>query len=100
MCQKAGCIIWNDKKTVIFYNDDLDFTPDEDILDGDSPQAVEAVHGFSTLKGWTDTESLQLTTLMVPAPIVSYNMFIGYVGIVDQKPQCTSVKQKARYLSN
>ena len=72
--QKAGYIIWKDKKIIPFYTNDLAFTPNLDILEGNLPEAVRAVHGLAPLKRWTDSESVRRTTVMVFAPIVAYNM--------------------------
>ena len=96
---KAGYIIWKDKKIIPFYTNDLAFTPNLDILEGTLPEAVRAVHGLAPLKRWTGSESVQRTTVMVPAPIVAYNMFMGSVDIMDQKRECTSVKRKEKHLS-
>ena len=60
---------------------------------------MRAVHGLAPLKRWTGSESVQRTTVMVPAPIVAYNMFMGSVDIMDQKRECASVKRKEKHLS-
>ena len=69
--KKSGFIIWKDKKRVIFYTNDLKFTPSEDILCGSTQEAIDAVHGLAPIKRWTGTESLQRTTFLAPAPIVA-----------------------------
>ena len=97
--KKCGFIVWKDKKVIPFYTNDLAFTPDADILYGDDPQAINAVHGLAPLKRWCGTESMQRTTILVPAPIVAYNMFMGSVDIMDQKNQCTSAKRREKHLS-
>ena len=97
--KKCGFIIWKDKKVIPFYTNDLAFTPDADILQGKDLQAINAVHGLAPLKRWCGTESMQGTTILVPAPIVAYNMFMGSVDIIDQKNQSTSAKRKEKHLS-
>lgn len=97
--EKAGYIIWKDKKRVIFYTNGLKFTPSEDILCGSTQEAQDAVHGLAPIKRWTGTESLKRSTFLAPAPIVAYNMFMGSVDIMDQKRASTSVKRKEKHLS-
>ena len=97
--EKSGYIIWKDRKIVIFYTNDLKFTPTEDIICGKRPDAVDAVHGLAPIKRWTGTESLQRSVFLAPAPIVAYNMFMGSVDIMDQKRASTAVKRKEKHLS-
>ena len=94
----SGYIIWKDRK-VIFYTNDLKFTPTEDIIRGTRPNAIVAVHGLGPIKRWTGTESLQRSIFLAPAPIVAYNMFMGSVDIMDQKRASTAVKRKEKHLS-
>ena len=95
----AGYIIWKDKKSIPFYTNDLATTPEEDILDGTDERAIKAVHGLAPVKRWTGTESLQRTSVNVPAPVVAYNMFMGSVDIMDQKREATYKKRREKQLS-
>ena len=87
------------KENIPFHTNDLALTPDAYILYGNDLQAINTVHGLAPLKRWCGTESLQRTTILVPAPIVAYNMFMGSVDIIDQKNQSTSAKRKEKHLS-
>ena len=62
------------QKIIPFYTNDLAFTPDQDVFDGDEEQAIKAVHCLAPLKRWSGTDVLQHSTVMVLAPIVAYNM--------------------------
>ena len=97
--KKCLFIVWKDTKVIPFYTNDLAFTPDADILYVNDLQAINAVHGLVPPKRWCATQSLQRTTIHVPAPIVAYNMFMGSVDIMDQKNQSISAKSKERHLS-
>jgi hypothetical protein len=50
----AGYIVWVDSKLVIFYTNNLHYTPSKPILDGHDEEAIACVSGFGQIKplGW------------------------------------------------
>ena len=79
---KTGYIIWKDKMSISLYTNDLETTPEEDILDSKYDRALKTVHGLLPVKRWTGSESLQRISVIVPASVLAYNMVVGLVDIM------------------
>ena len=94
VAEKAGYIVWKDKKIVIRYTNDLASSPSVPILDGSEREAQLAVHGLSELTRWTGKEIFHRTTFSVPSHIVAYNLFMNSVDRMDQKRSALPCKRK------
>ena len=99
VAEKAGYIVWKDKKIVIFYTNDLASSPSVPILDGSEKEAQSAVHGLSILTRWTGNEIFHRTPFSVPSHIVAYNLFMNSVDWMDQKRSALPCKRKEKCLS-
>lgn len=82
--EKAGYIIFKDRAIVTFYSNDLTDTPQNRLNDSKDPHTVGCVHGIAALPRWIWTESLNRTTLQVPALVLAYTLFMNGVDLVDQ----------------
>jgi hypothetical protein len=82
---QAGYIVWKNSKVVVFYSNDLKFTPSSPILEGTDLEADECVYGLAELECWTGSENLHRTKFDVPATIVAYNIFMNSVDCMDQR---------------
>ena len=96
--EKAGYIVWKDKKIIIFYTNDLASSPSIPIIDGSTPEARSAVHGLAILSRWTGKEIFHRTNFLVPSPIVAYNLFMNSVDRMDQKRSALPCKRKEQRL--
>lgn len=61
---RAGFIVFRDKKPVLFYTNDLAKTPSARVLGGDTREAIECCHGLYPIRRWTGTEVMHRTTIM------------------------------------
>ncbi|GMF49481.1 unnamed protein product [Phytophthora fragariaefolia] len=95
----AGYIVFRDKKTVIFYPNDLAGTPSQHLLPGDSQEAIQLCHGLAPLRRWTGDQVMHRKTIHVPAIIVAYNLFMNAVDRVDQLRRTNLIRRKERRLS-
>ena len=82
-------VIWNDRKLVIIYTNDLNCTPSTDIFDGSSDEAIFCVHGLCSVERWNGDEVFHRTTFQVPAPVAACNIFMNGVDRMDQ-PRSTA----------
>ena len=98
VAEKAGYIVWKDKKIVIFYTNDLASSPSIPIMDGSTPEARSAVNGLAVLSRWTGKEIFHRTNFSVPSPIVAYNLFMNSVDRMDQKRSALPCKRKEQRL--
>jgi hypothetical protein len=94
VAEKAGYIVWKDRKLVIFYTNNLAATPTRAIINGDNDEAIACVHGLATLFCWIGTEKMHHTQFDVPATIVAYNLFMNLVDRLDQKRSTNPAKRK------
>ena len=99
--EHEGYIIWKDRNPVIFYTNDLTIQPSKSILMGMDAEAVESVHGLGPVHHWTGTEIFHRTVFQVPAPIVTYNIYMNSVDIMDQHRKVVPMqhKEKRIYMS-
>ena len=84
VADKAGYIIFKDKKIVIFYTNDLACTPSKPILLGKSEEAIKAVNGLGKLYRWTGNENMCRIEFLVPIMVVAYNKFMSGIDRIDQ----------------
>ncbi|POM60156.1 hypothetical protein PHPALM_31028 [Phytophthora palmivora] len=67
----AGYIGYRDKKTTVFYTNDLTGTPSQDVLPGHSQEAIQLCSGLAPLRRWTGNQIMHRKTFQVPAMIVA-----------------------------
>src|SRR5688500_9246623 len=70
IANRASYIVWNDKKLVIFYTNDLTSTPSKPILNAKDKEAINCVRGLKQLKCWTGDESFTQTFSMSPCSLL------------------------------
>ena len=95
----SGFLLWNDRKLVVFYTNDLACTPSQDILDWKSPEAVKCVHGLCAINRWTGSEVFHRSTIEVPAIVAAYNLFMNGVDRMDQVRSTAPARRAERRLS-
>ena len=98
LADKSGFIIFKDKKIVIFYTNDLAFTPSRDLLLRRSDEAEKAVNFLGIICWWTGNESLTQTEFLVPNVIVACNKFIGGIDRLDQIRAAVNYQNKEQRL--
>ncbi|POM69273.1 LOW QUALITY PROTEIN: Hypothetical protein PHPALM_14459 [Phytophthora palmivora] len=81
---RAGYIIYKDRKVVIFYSNDLRATLSSRTLTCTSAEAVECCHCLYPIQHWTEDCMLHRKTFMAPTVIAVYNRFMNGVDRVDQ----------------
>ncbi|KAK1938774.1 hypothetical protein P3T76_008849 [Phytophthora citrophthora] len=96
---KAGYIVFRDKRTVVFYTNDLAGTPSQRVLRGDSAEANWLCHGLASLSRWTGDHILHRQTFQVPTSIVAYNLLMNSVDRVDQLRSTNPIRRKEKRLS-
>ena len=84
IAENTGYIVFKDKKTVVFYCNDLASIPRELISGSSDEDAINYVHGLSRLQRWNGKEVFHRTSYLVPAVIVAYNIFMNSVDQFDQ----------------
>ncbi|POM75332.1 LOW QUALITY PROTEIN: Hypothetical protein PHPALM_7578 [Phytophthora palmivora] len=99
LASNAGYIVFRDKKTVVFYTNDLAGTPSQDVLPGHSQEAIQLCCGLAPLQRWTGDQVMHRKTFQVPAMIVAYNLFMNGVDRVDQLRSTNPIRRKERHLS-
>jgi len=98
---KTGIIVYKDKRPVLFFTNDLLFTPHEKYMAWTDPQAVECVQGLAPLKRWIGDETAMRTTIMAPAIVVAYNMYMNSVDRFDQlRATVKGVRKECRLTSS
>jgi hypothetical protein len=96
----AGYIIFKDRKTVVFYSNDLASTPPEWFCLGkDREDCIACVHGLAPLPRWTDDSVMNRCVFQVPAVVVAYNLFMNAVDRMDQRRPSNPCMRKERRLS-
>ncbi|KAE9041166.1 hypothetical protein PR003_g12877 [Phytophthora rubi] len=95
----AGYIVFRDKRTVVFYTNDLAGTPSQRILPGSSPEATWFCRGLAPLRRWKNDRVMHRQTFQVPAMIVAYNLFMNGVDRVDQLRSTNPIRRKEKRLS-
>jgi hypothetical protein len=83
VAEKAGFIVFKDRVVVLFYSNDLTYTPSSPIAEPNE-ETIRCVHGFASLKRWIGGETFHRTELKVPVAIVVYNLFMNSVDRFDQ----------------
>ena len=96
VAEKAGYIVWKDKKIVICYTNNLASLPSVPILDGSEREAPLAVHGLSIITRWTGKEIFHRTAFSVPSHIVAYNLFMNAVDRMKKKYLCFPAKEEKK----
>jgi hypothetical protein len=84
LADRAGYIVFKDRKVVIFYSNDLRATPTSRTLSGKTDEAVTCCHGLFPIQRWTDDRVLHRKVFMAPTIIAVYNRFMNGVDRVDQ----------------
>ena len=79
VAKNAGYIAFKDKKVVLFYSNDLATTPSKPVLTYTDAEAIDSVHGVAEVKRWLGNEHIGRTSLLVPAVIVAYNLYMNSV---------------------
>jgi hypothetical protein len=97
--EKAGFICFKDRGSVVFYCNDLAYTPPSDVNYADDPVTIDCVRGLAPLPRWTGTEIIRRSVIMVPAPIVAYINFMNAVDKVDQVRSSTALLRRERRVS-
>lgn len=82
--QNSGFIIWIDRKPVCFYTNDLQGTPSQMLLRGETEEAKNLVHGMVPIQRWMGDEQMHRTVVSVPAVVSGYNLFMNSVDRMDQ----------------
>jgi hypothetical protein len=95
IAENAGYIVFKDRAIVVFYTNDLASTPIE-LINSPNNTSIECVKGLAPLKRWIGNESMHRTVLMVPAPIVAYNIFMNGVDRFDQYRSTNPTVRKER----
>ena len=99
LSENAGYIIFKDKKTVIFYTNDLAKTPSSRVLSGDNAEAQVCCQGLVPIKRWTGDEIMHRKKFMVPAIVAAYNKYMNAVDRIDQIRSTNPIRRKEMRLS-
>ena len=95
VAQNAGYIVFKDRAVVVFYTNDLASTPIE-LINSPNDTSIACVRGLAPLKRWIGNEAMHRTVLMVPVPIVAYNIFMNGVDRFDQYRSTNPMTRKER----
>ena len=93
IAEKCGYIVWQDSKIVVFYTNTLALTPPDNIISGNTNEAVKCVNGLAKLSRWFGSETMTPTVMKVPAPIVAYNQYMNAVDRLDQLRSTNATKR-------
>ena len=68
-------------------------------MSGTTKTAIDLVHGLATIHRWTGDESIHRSEFKVPAIIVSYNLFMNSVDLVDQMVKTNHINRREKRIS-
>ncbi|GMF49324.1 unnamed protein product [Phytophthora fragariaefolia] len=85
--EKAGYIVYNNRKVVIFYTNDLKATSSARVLPSTSPEAVLCCDRTFPFQRWTEDRMMHRKLFMVPAVIAAYNLCMNAVDRVNSVVQ-------------
>lgn len=95
---RAGYVVYKDRKVVIFYSNDLHATPSVRTLPGTSDEAVACCHGLYPIQRWTDDRVLHRKIFMAPTVVAVYNRFMNGVDRVDQLRSTNPTRRREKRL--
>ncbi|ETL77356.1 hypothetical protein L917_21703, partial [Phytophthora nicotianae] len=96
--EKAGYVIYKDRKVVIFYTNDLKATPSQPTLPSTSPEAVLCCHGTYPIQRWTEDRMMHRRVFMAPTIIAAYNFCMNAVDRVDQLRSTNPIRRREKRL--
>jgi len=93
----CGYIVYKDNKLVIFYTNNLQGTPSKYILKGENVEAVKLVHGLGEILRYDKSKyTVNKKVYLVPNIVVTYNLYMNNVDLVDQRRKATYTQRKER----
>ena len=94
---RCAFLIFQDRKTVLFFTSALQGTMSKNVMYGNKPEAISLVHGLSPIKRWVNGGGSTRKVFMVPQPVSIYNRYMNGVDCVDQiRAVCPTMRKEKR----